>query len=170
MRIFDIFKKKHNSQLINDSDKNYVKILFRFHSDIFDEEMVETMWATTVDIEKGFFKLDNIPFYAPHVASDDIVFAEFDKLEECMTYRKTIQFSGNSTIHVVVMNKTKDINSIRDIFKDFGCVTERVNESYYSMEIPADINYQPIKKMLDDLEQKKIIGYTESCLSDKHKL
>lgn len=30
-----------------------VKILFQFHSDIFDEEMVETMWAKTVDKNKG---------------------------------------------------------------------------------------------------------------------
>jgi len=54
-------------------DDNYVKILFRFHSDVLDEETVETMWATIVDKDKGFYKLDSIPFYAPLVASDDIV-------------------------------------------------------------------------------------------------
>lgn len=55
-------------------DDNNVKILFQFHSDIFDEEMVETMWATTVDKDKRLYKLDNIPFYAPLVASDDMTF------------------------------------------------------------------------------------------------
>ena len=59
-------------------EDNYVKILFRFHSDVLDEETVETMWATIVDKNKGLYKLDSIPFYAPLVASDDIVFAEFD--------------------------------------------------------------------------------------------
>lgn len=148
-------------------DEN-VKILFRFHSNIFDEEMVETMWATTVDKDNGLYKLDNIPFYAPLIASDDVVFAEFDKQEERLTYRKTIQYSGNSTIQVVLMDETEDINLIRDSFQELGCLSEKVNDSYFSMEIPAEVNYKPIKQKLDDLEQKEIIYYAEPCLSDRH--
>lgn len=170
MRFFDIFKKKQIIQKAENTDDNYVKILFRFHSDLFDEEMVETMWATTVDLKKGFFKLDNIPFYVPLVASDDIVFAEFDNQEECLTYRKTIQYSGNSTIQVVLMDKTKDINAIRYIFTGFGCVSEKVNDGYFSMEIPAEINYRPIKEKLNELELIEVIGYSEPCLSDKHRV
>lgn len=89
-----------------------VKILFQFHSDIFEEEMVETMWATTFDRNKGLYKIDNIPFYAPLIASDDIVFAEFDEQQQMLTYRKTVEFSGNSTIQVVLIDKSRDINSI----------------------------------------------------------
>lgn len=149
-------------------DEN-VKILFQFHSDIFDEEMVETMWATIVDKDKGFYKLDNIPFYAPLVASDDIVFAEFDEQQQMLTYRKTIEFSGNSTVQVVLMDKTKDVNSIRKIFEELGCVSEKVNEGYFSMEIPSMIDYKLIKQKLDDLEQNEIIGYAEPCLADQHR-
>ena len=106
-------------------DDNYVKILFLFYSNVLDEETVETMWATIVDKDNGLYKLDSIPFYAPNVASDDIVFAEFDKQEQMLTYRKTVEYSGNSTIQVVLMNKTEDINSIRDLFKKLGCVSEK---------------------------------------------
>lgn len=106
-------------------DVNYVKILFRFHSDVLDEETVETMWATIVDKNKGLYKLDSIPFYAPLVASDDIVFAEFDEQEQMLTYRKTAEYSGNSTVQIVLMDKSKDINQIRDIFKELGCVSEK---------------------------------------------
>jgi hypothetical protein len=67
-------------------EDNYVKILFRFHSDVLDEETVETMWAIVVNKDKGYYKLDSIPFYAPLVASDDIVFAEFDEQEQMLTY------------------------------------------------------------------------------------
>lgn len=169
MGIFNIFKKKQNGQTSKDTEDNYVKVLFRFHSDIFDEEMVETMWATTVDKEKGLYKLDNIPFYAPLVASDDIVFAEFDKQEQSMTYRKTIQHFGNSRIQVVLMDETKDINIIRTSFQELGCESEKVNGSYFSMEIPVQLDYNPIKQKLDELEQKEIIGYAEPCLSEKHK-
>lgn len=146
-----------------------VKILFQFHSDIFDEEMVETMWAKTVDKNKGLYKLENIPFYAPIVASDDIVFAEFDEQQQMLTYRRTAEFSGNSTVQVVLIDKSKDINSIRKIFEELGCVSEKVNDGYFSMEIPELINYKFIKEKLDDLEQNDIIGFAEPCLADQHR-
>jgi hypothetical protein len=147
-----------------------VKILFQFHSDIFDEEMIETIWATIIDKDKGFYKLDNIPFYAPLVASDDIVFAEFDEQQQMLTYRKTVKFSGNSTVQVVLMNESKDINSIRELFKKLGCASEKVNEGYFSMEIPASLDYKLIKQKLDDLEINEIIGYAEPCLADQHRI
>ncbi len=154
----------------NMQDENNVKILFQFHSDIFDEEMVETMWATIIDKDKGLYKLDNIPFYAPLVASDDIVFAEFDEQQQMLTYRKTVEYSGNSIIQVVLMDKSKDINSIRKKFEELGCVSEKANDGYFSMEIPALVDYTFIKHILDDLEQKEIIGYAEPCLADQHRI
>lgn len=156
--------------MTNNIEDNYVKILFRFHSDIFDEEIVETMWAEIVDGSKGLYKLDNIPFYVPSVASDDIVFAEFDEAEESLCYRSRVKFSENSTIQVVLMDDTKNVNLIRDSFGELGCISEKINGSYFSMEIPADVNYKSIKLILDDLKQKEIIDYAESCLSDKHRL
>ena len=150
-------------------DDKYVKILFRFHSEVLDEETVETMWATIVDKNKGLYKLANIPFYAPLVASDDIVFAEFDKQEEMLTYRKTIEYSGNSTIQVVLIDKTKDINVIRDLFKELGCASEKVNEGYFSMEVPSLVDYRKIKLKLEELETNETIGYAEPCLADGHR-
>ena len=150
-------------------DDNYVKILFLFYSNVLDEETVETMWATIVDKDNGLYKLDSIPFYAPNVASDDIVFAEFDKQEQMLTYRKTVEYSGNSTIQVVLMNKTEDINSIRDLFKKLGCVSEKINEGYFSMEVPSLVNYKKVKQKLDELETSETIGYAESCLADGHR-
>jgi len=150
-------------------DDIYIKILFRFHSDVLDEETVETMWATIVDKDKGLYKLDSIPCYAPLVASDDIVFAEFDKQEEMLTYRKTVEYSGNSTVQIVLMDKSKDINQIRDHFKELGCVSEKVDEGYFSMEIPSTVDYKNIKKKLDELEMLETIGYGEPCLAVGHR-
>ena len=120
---------------------NHVKILFRYHSSVLDEWTVETMWAEIVDSEKGLYKLDSIPFYGPLVASDDIIFAEYDDGEEELPYKRTIENSGNSIITVVIMDKTTDINNVRDIFKDLGCLSERVNDAYFSLEVLADNNY-----------------------------
>tara|TARA_R100000935_G_scaffold15037_4_gene29870 strand:+ start:415 stop:882 length:468 start_codon:yes stop_codon:yes gene_type:complete len=146
-----------------------VKILFNFHSDIFDKQMVETVWADKVDQEKGFYKIDNIPFYIPLVASEDIVFAEFDETEQMLTYRKTIEYSGRTVVQIVIMDKTTETNIIRDIFHKLGCESEKANEGYFSMEIPADLDYKPIKKELDRMENAEIIGYAEPTISDKHR-
>src|SRR5689334_13608401 len=98
-----------------------VKILFRYLSPALDEWVVETMWANVVDSEKGLYKIDSIPFYGPLVASDDIVFAEYDEDEERITYRETVENSGNSVVAVVIMRDNVNINEIRDEFKNLGC-------------------------------------------------
>ena len=98
------------------------------------------------------------------------MFAEFDKEEEMLTYHKTVEYSGNSIIQIVLMDSSKEINQIRDIFKELGCLSEKVNEGYFSMEIPSTLEYKNIYKKLDQLETQDIIGYAESCLADGHRL
>jgi len=145
----------------------YVKILFRFYSHVLDEWTVETMWAEIVDIEKGFYKIDNIPFYA-EIASDDIVYAEYDEDEKMLTYRETVEYSGNSLIQIIIMDKTVATNDIRDIFNSMDCKSEKFKEGYFVMEVLADKNYEPIKAKLSDLRDKGIIDYAEPVLSDHH--
>jgi hypothetical protein len=86
-----------------------------------------------------------------------------------LTYRKTIEYSGNSTVQIVLMDKTKNINQIRDLFKELGCVSEKINDGYFSMEIPSTVDYKNIKNKLDELETQEIIGYAEPCLADGHR-
>jgi len=147
---------------------NSVKILFRYYSNVLEEETVETMWATVVDKDKGFYKLDNIPFYGPLVASDDIVFAEYDETNQMLVYRRTVEHSGNSIIQVVLIDKSKNLDDIRKIFEDQDCISEKVNDGYFAMEVLFDKDYKPIKQTLTELEEKGIIGYAEPCLSEKH--
>jgi hypothetical protein len=85
-----------------------------------------------------------------------------------LAYRKTTQYSGNSTIWIIVMNDSVDVNEIRRNFENMGCVSEKMNDAYFTMEIPAEVDYKVIKKELDDLERKDIIGYSEPCLSNLH--
>lgn len=148
-------------------EKKHVKILFRFFSDLLDESTVETMWAETIDLEKGLYKLDNIPFYAS-VSCDDIVFAEYDEDEEMLTFRETIIHSGNSTIQVVVIDKDIVVNDLREIFSSFGCESEKFNEGYFVIEIPAKVDYTPIRQKLIELEEQEIIYYSEPNLSSNH--
>lgn len=148
-------------------DDKFVKVLFRFHSNVLEKWTVETMWAETIDKEKGHYKIDNIPFYAS-IASGDIVFAEYDDTEEMLTYRETVEYSGNSTIQVVMMDKTVETNEIRDIFNALDCESEKFNEGYFVIEVPADKSYEPIKQKLSELQNKGIIDYAEPALSENH--
>ena len=152
---------------MTDQNDNYVKILFKFYSSLLDEWTVENMWAEIVDTEKGLYKIDNIPFYAS-IASDDIVFAENDETEQRLTYRKTVEYSGNSTVQVVMFDKSIATNDIRDIFNSLGCETEKFKEGYFVINVPADQDYKLIKNELVDLQNKGIIDYAEPCLSVNH--
>lgn len=148
-------------------ENKLVKILFRFYSEILNEESTETMSAEIVDEEKGYFKLDNIPFYVPKIASGDIIWAEFKTMDGMLTYRKTIQSSGNSTIHVIMVNDKYEADLIRKIFENHGCRSDKVN-NYFALEIPATMDYLPIKHKLDKLKSDQILDYAESCLSQNH--
>ncbi len=153
---------------MTETDKKYEKILFKYHSNVLDELTVETMWAEIIDKDNGIYKLDNIPFYGPQIATDDEFYAEFDETEQRLTYQKTIKFSGNSIVLVSITQNGFDKEIIRDRFKELNCTSEGFNDSYFSMEILKKVNYRDIKKILIEYENDGILEYAEPCLSEKH--
>jgi len=151
--------------MLND---NLVKILFNFYSNILDEQTNETMWAEVVDAEKGYYKIDNIPFYVPLLASGDVVFAKYDEAQAILTYQETIEYSGNSTIHIIIMDDELEMDTLTKLFIEATCPCERLSESYLAVEIPANVDYIPVKLKLDQMEKDEVIGYAETCLSENH--
>jgi hypothetical protein len=131
--------------------------------------MLETVWADKIDEKNGLYRIDNIPFYIPSVASEDIVLAEFDETEQILTYRKTIEYSGRTVVQVVIFERKRTTNDIREVFHKLGCESEKANEEYFSMEIPAKLNYKLVKQELDIMESAEIIGYAEPTISEKHR-
>lgn len=150
-----------------DQSTELVKILFRFFSEVLEDWVVETVWALVVNNEKGFYKIDTIPFYAP-IAPDDIVLAEYDETEKMLTYKKTISYSANSVVQVIVMDELRAIDEIRIIFNSWDCKSEKLNEGYFVMEILGDKDYNPIRQKLIGLEDSGIIAYAEPVLSERH--
>ena len=145
------------------AEEEYEKILFQFYSDVLDEETVETMWAVIIDKEKGLYKLDSIPFYAPNVAADDIIFAEFDEDQERLTYRHTVEAFGNSTVQVVILDSGTDTNEIREMFDSLGCSSEKCNEGYFVIDVPFNLDYNSVRNKLIKLEQEGVLAYAEPC-------
>lgn len=150
------------------ANDNLVKILFRFYSDILEEHTAETMWAEVVNAGKDYYRIDNIPFYVPVLASGDIVLAKFDEQEGMLTYKETIEHSGNSTIHVIITDEELELQTVFDLFTGLGCPCEGKDDNYLAIEIPADMDYLPIKERLEFMEQDEVIGYAETCLARGH--
>ena len=145
-----------------------VRILFRFYSDLLEQEMLETVWALPLDKEKGHYQVDTIPLYIPFIASDDIILAEWDEEEEALAYRETVAASGNSTVWVVVVDDETAIEEIQKQFHDLGCLSETASDRYFALEIKADINYLKIRDKLNELRSAGLIDYAEPNLSEKH--
>jgi hypothetical protein len=149
--------------------ETHKKILFKYYSDYLDEVVSETMWAEIIDLEKGLFKLDNIPFFGPLIATDDIFYAEFDETEERFMHRKTIQNSGNSIVQIAILEKGFDKEIIREKLKAINCLSEELNETFFAAEIAKDVDYTLVRSLLNEYESQEIIEFAEPCLSEKHR-
>jgi len=149
--------------------ETHKKILFKYYSDYLDEIVSETMWAEIIDLEKGLFRLDNIPFFGPLIATDDIFYAEYDETEERFMHRKTIQNSGNSIVQIAVLEKGFDKEIIREKLKAINCLSEGLNETFFAAEIAKDVDYSLVRSLLNEYESQDIIEFAEPCLSEKHR-
>jgi len=149
--------------------ETHKKILFRYYSDLLEDTVVETMWGEIIDLEKGYFKLDNIPFFGPLIATEDIFLAEFDEVQQTFVYRKTIESFGNSILQVVILEKDFDKEIIREKLKAIHCSSEVLNETLFAVEVVKEIDYSLVKNILLEYESTSVIDFAEPCLSEKHR-
>ncbi|RIJ37626.1 DUF4265 domain-containing protein [Pontibacter oryzae] len=145
------------------------KIIFRFHSELFAKEMTETLWALAVDPTQDLYQIDSIPTFVPLIATEDIVRATYDAMEEGLLYQETVTPSGNSTIQVIRQNEDTPLLELRKRFAETGCLSEEVNEDFFVLEVPMNVNYAVVKELLDELETQEEIEYAEPCLSEVHR-
>ena len=151
-----------------EAEEKLVKILTKYFSDVLDEIVVETLWVEVIDEEKGWYKVDNIPFYGAEFSCGDVVLAEYDEAEMCLVYRKVIEHSGNSTVQVVIFEDGFDIESLREEFNELGFSSEKAGSSYFVLEIPFEKNYNIIYTKLLTLQEKGLLDFAEPVLSEKH--
>jgi hypothetical protein len=149
--------------------EEYTEILFRYKSEILEKEVEEILWAKNADTEKGLYQLHSIPFYGPKIATGDIFHATIDLIEKCLSYRNTVEESGNSIIQVLINETDLTQEEIINSFEELLCKVEIVDENFFSMQVPATKNYAVINKVLENYVQKQILGYAEPCLSKKHR-
>lgn len=145
------------------------KILFKYYSDFLGEIVSETMWAEIINLEKGFFRLDNIPFFGPSIATADLFYAEYDENEKNFVYLETIEHSGNSIVQILILEKDFDKEVIREKLKAINCLSESLNDTFLAVEIARDIDYSIVKNILKEYEAREIIEFAEPYISEKHR-
>jgi len=144
------------------------EILFRFHSNLFDEEITEAITCEVIDLDSGIYRVHGVPFYAPMVAPDDLIHATFNADEGTTTYEQTTEHSGSSVVQIVKLDAETDMMEIIQLFKEKSCRIERYTENYFAMEVHYDQDYAPVKEKFEALENEQIASYAEPTLSEKH--
>jgi len=150
-------------------ETKHEQIIFRFYSELFEQDIEETLWAFELDKENRLYQIDSIPVYASLIASNDIVFADYNAITKQLIYNKTVSHSGHSTIQVVLADESENIDDLRETFTSMKCISEKVNDTFFVMDIPDDVDYREVKAKLDNLEANEKIEYAEPSLSDIHR-
>lgn len=131
------------------------------YKDIEDNIAEETVWA--ISLNNNNYKIDNIPFFAPNLAYEDIISIENDN--GVLYFDDLIQPSGHSTIQVIFFDKEKSNDVIQNLEK-FGCKWESMKEQpYYAIDIAPNIDYKTVKDYLNSEYDKGVLDYKESCLA-----
>ena len=145
-----------------------VKILFRFHSDLLEQEVEEIIRGETVNIELGQYRITDIPFYTPGIATGDIVNAVYDDEEENLVFQETLSPSGNSIVWIVITDEETSIEEIQEIFLSLDCDSEEVSERFFAMEVKATTSYFRVRDKLIELKSDGTIDFAEACVSLLH--
>jgi hypothetical protein len=139
--------------------KDHIKVFFTIPSSDSEETETESLWATQCD---DGYKLDNIPFYAKGVALNDVVSAEETNGYLCVT--SLLKPSGHSTVRIWFAN-TDDIEPFREILRKIGCASEISDvPRLIAVDIPPDVDYSKIRRILDEGLSEEKWDYQEACL------
>ena len=135
------------------------KIKFVYY-DLEDNLAVESVWALR---EGNYFRIKNIPFFAPNISYDDLISVEKD--EEELFFEDIIETSGNSTLQIIIYNKN-DIADITKTIEYLGCGWEGSHlEGYISVNVPKEVDYANVREYLDKMLGMEKLDYKEACLA-----
>ena len=138
------------------------KVCFYYH-DLEGNVAIESVWASK---ENDFYRIKNIPFFAPNIAYDDLISVENEDGE--LSFDELIETSENSTIQIIIFNEI-DINIITNEISKYNCGWEGSHlTGYIYVNVPKDINYKKFRQYLSKQSKNKKLGFKEACLSDKH--
>jgi hypothetical protein len=123
----------------------------------------ETIW---VQSDGENYKIDNIPFYAPNLALNDIISVEDE--HGTLYFDDLIRPSGHSTLQVIFF-VPEEIEQVLKVLERMGCKWEGMKDQpYFAIDVPPDTHYEKVKEFLDQKFKNEILDFKESCLSERH--
>ena len=139
----------------------HVKIKINYR-DLEGNISVESVWASK---EGDYYRIKNIPFFAPNLAYDDLIDVEEDEGE--LYFEDIIEESGNSTIQLIIFDEN-NISLVTQTLDSFKCGWEgSYLKSYFSVNVPKEVDYKLIREYLQYGREQKIFDYQEACLAHK---
>ncbi|GAA4024319.1 DUF4265 domain-containing protein [Hymenobacter glaciei] len=140
-----------------------VKVFFDFFNTVLDEDYSESLCAAVVDEQKGYYALDNIPFFVESYSYKDVVYAIPE--DGRLLVQDLIEESGHSTLQIISF-KSDRISAVQKHLQTLGCSWEGSHlPNYFSVDVPAQVKYGPIKSYLKRQEKQEVLAYREACLA-----
>lgn len=147
---------------MNGPTDDMVKVIFLLQRDAegYPPAEAEGLWATPLG--HGRFKLDNIPFYAKGISTEDIV--EAREKGGDFYFERLVTSSGHSTIRVIARDKSY-IPEMRKQLEQLGCSSEVSHLSILiAIDVPPEASWNRIAAFLNDIERRSLIEYEEGAL------
>ena len=106
----------------------------------------ESLWARKVNSD--ILEIDNIPFYAKGVSSEDLVRVEV--VGGRSEFREVLKPSGNSVLRLYIFDKEK-VASVRSRLRSMGVESELSDILHLiALEIPRSQNARPVLSFLQE--------------------
>lgn len=112
-----------------------------------------------------YYKLVDVPAFAPNIAYGDLVKVESDGDE--FHFDELVEESGYSVAHIVIWKPESKEHTITTLI-NFGCVVKtHVADNYLVVSIPPELPYQPVRIFLLSQKSSENIDFRD-CLSQVH--
>lgn len=134
------------------------------YKDIQGEIAEEIIWSEKLN--NGYHRVENIPFFAPNLAYNDIVTVEEDN--GLLYFNELIESSGHSTIQIIFFKENK-VKIVLKKLESLGCSWEEMkNQPYFALDVNQDVDFFKVRKVLNIEFENGTLDFKESCLSDRH--
>jgi hypothetical protein len=135
---------------------------------VYLEEIVkqyEVEMVSALKEEKGY-RICSIPFFAKHLAIGDLVTT--DDEGGVHYFEDILEKSGRSTIRIIFFRESV-IDDTLNYCIALGAIpnTLRKAKILVALDVPADVDYEPLRLYLEDGQNNGFWEYEEACLGWK---
>ena len=116
--------------------------------------------------EENGYRICSIPFFAKHLAIGDLV--AIDDEGGIHYFDDILEKSGRSTIRIIFYNESI-VNGTLNKCKALGAIPNTLEKSrtLVALDVPADVDYGPLRLYLEDGQNNGFWEYEEACLGWK---